>query len=98
MNSVLILEDNLDRLEGFRRAVRSLGNEWVTQEWTSATAMIAECEEHFEKAKLISLDHDLVAASSNTTDPGTGLQVASFLASYLPFCPVIVHSSNTDAS
>jgi ADP-ribosylglycohydrolase len=98
MKSVLILEDSPDRLEAFRKAVQSLGTDLAIQEWSSAPVMIAECEEHLERAALISLDHDLVAKPGRTSDPGTGLQVAGFLAGYLPICPVIIHSSNTDAS
>ncbi|HTS20049.1 MAG TPA: ADP-ribosylglycohydrolase family protein [Verrucomicrobiae bacterium] len=98
MRSVLILEDKPDRLEGFRKAVRSLGSEFVIREWSTATSMIAECEEHLENTVLISLDHDLVAEPSAGVDPGTGLHVALHLAGYLPVCPVVIHSSNTDAS
>src|SRR3954468_10995701 len=31
-----------------------------------------------------------------TVDPGTGVDVARFLGDFLPVCPVLIHSSNTD--
>jgi hypothetical protein len=45
---------------------------------------------------LISLDHDLPVRSRNGAriDCGNGRQVADYLASLPPTCPVIVHSSN----
>jgi ADP-ribosylglycohydrolase len=38
----------------------------------------------------------LNAAPGATGDPGTGLDVACFLGDFLPVCPVLLHSSNTD--
>src|SRR5882724_7945762 len=58
--------------------------------------MIAECAEFFPNAALICLDHDLNPQPGVTTDPGTGLDVANYLADFLPVCPVLIHSSNTD--
>jgi len=58
--------------------------------------MMAECAEAFPTAALIALDHDLNPQPGATTDPGTGLDVARFLGDFLPVCPVLIHSSNTD--
>jgi ADP-ribosylglycohydrolase len=58
--------------------------------------MIAECEVFFPTAVLISLDHDLNPPPGATTDPGTGLDVAKFLAACRPACPLIIHSTNAD--
>lgn len=58
--------------------------------------MLAQCEDYFDTVKLISLDHDLNPQPDSTTDPGTGLDVANFLASRRPICPVIIHSTNAD--
>jgi len=98
MRFVLLLEDNPERVERFRTAVRSLGSDWDIREWRDSTKMIAECEDYFHEAALISLDHDLTPQLKDDPDPGTGLRVANFLAGYFPICPVIIHSSNTDAS
>ncbi len=58
--------------------------------------MIAECPKYFSDAVLISLDHDLNPQPGVTEDPGTGRDVAEFLADGLPVCPVLIHSTNTD--
>ena len=58
--------------------------------------MIAECAEFFPSAALICLDHDLNPQPGVTTDPGTGLDVTKFIGDFLPVCPVLIHSSNTD--
>ncbi|HET7623810.1 MAG TPA: ADP-ribosylglycohydrolase family protein [Verrucomicrobiae bacterium] len=98
MKTLLILEDNPDRSAQFRAAIKELGEEWSIQIWPDAPSMIAQCEQYFENAHLISLDHDLNPQPGVTTDPKSGLEVAKFLTSHLPICPVIIHSSNTDAS
>jgi ADP-ribosylglycohydrolase len=93
---ILILEDNEDRIAGFERAVPGLGDGYELKIWRDAPSMIAECEKHFSSAALISLDHDLNPQPGATTDPGTGLDVAQFLAQCRPVCPVIIHTTNAD--
>ncbi|HXD00660.1 MAG TPA: ADP-ribosylglycohydrolase family protein [Verrucomicrobiae bacterium] len=96
MKKLLLLEDNTERIAAFQVAVKSLGEDWEIEVWNDAPAMLANCENYFEHAALISLDHDLNPQPGGAGDPGTGLEVAKFLAGYLPLCPVIIHSSNTD--
>lgn len=47
---------------------------------------------------LLVLDHDLYKDSPTDPDPGTGRMVADLLSRRNPVCPVIVHSTNTDAA
>jgi len=96
MKTILILEDNEERIADFKNAAYQLGNGYELSVWRDAHSMRAECETHFNTAALISLDHDLNAAPGSTGDPGTGLDVACFLGDFLPVCPVLLHSSNTD--
>ena len=96
MKTILILEDNDERIAGFQKAVAELGGDYDLKIWRDAHSMIAECAEYFPKAAIICLDHDLNPQPGATTDPGTGLDVARFLADFLPVCPVLIHSSNTD--
>ena len=58
--------------------------------------MIAWLPDHLGDIILISLDHDLPLhdALDLSPDCGTGRQVADYLATLPPTCPVIVHSSN----
>lgn len=96
MKTLLLLEDNADRIAAFETVVQELGEDWQMRVWQEAPTMIAECEDCFADAHLISLDHDLNPQPGATRDPGTGLEVAKLLASHFPFCPVIIHSTNAD--
>jgi ADP-ribosylglycohydrolase len=96
MKTILILEDNEERIAAFQRAVAALGDDYELKLWRDAHSMRAECEPWFASAALISLDHDLNPAAGSTNDPGTGLDVARFLGDSMPVCPVLLHSSNFD--
>ena len=96
MKSILILEDNDERIAAFQKAVAALENGFELKIWRDAPSMIAECEVFFPAAALISLDHDLNPMPGETIDPGTGLDVSKFLAACRPVCPVIIHSTNAD--
>ncbi len=96
VKKLLLLEDNAEWIAAFQVAVKSLGEDWELEVWNDAPTMLANCESQFEQAALISLDHDLNPQLGSSGDPGTGLEVAKFLAGYLPLCPVLIHSSNTD--
>jgi ADP-ribosylglycohydrolase len=96
MKTILILEDNDDRITDFKKAVHQLGDGYALKIWRDAHSMRAECEALFPDAALISLDHDLNPAPGVKIDPGTGLDVARFLGDFMPVCPVLIHSSNTD--
>ncbi|MDB6028222.1 MAG: ADP-ribosylglycohydrolase [Verrucomicrobiales bacterium] len=98
MKTLLLLEDNAERIAGFEAVLKDLGDDWQLRLWRDAPTMLRECDSCFEQATLISLDHDLNPQPGTTVDPGTGLQVAKLLAGHLPVCPVIVHSSNPDQS
>jgi len=93
---ILVLEDNEDRIASFQTTVAKLGDGFELKTWRDAHSMIAECERFFANAALIGLDHDLNPQSGTSADPGTGLDVAKFLGDFLPVCPVLIHSSNTD--
>jgi len=96
MKTIFILEDNDERIAAFQKSVATLGGEFELKVWRDAPSMIGGAEEFFPTAVLISLDHDLNPMPGVTTDPGTGLDVARFLGDYMPVCPVLIHSSNTD--
>jgi ADP-ribosylglycohydrolase len=96
MKTILILEDNEDRILAFTRALETLGEGIELKLWRDAPSMIAECQAFFPSAVLISLDHDLNRLPGATHEPGTGLEVAQYLGDFLPVCPVLIHSSNVD--
>src|SRR5882672_8847446 len=94
--TILILEDNDERIAAFQKAVAILGSDFELKIWRDAHSMCAECEAFFPSAALISLDHDLNPQPGSSQDPGDGLDAAKFLATCRPVCPVIIHSTNTD--
>lgn len=94
--TILILEDNDDRIAAFQKTFVLLGEGYELKIWRDAPSMLTEAEEFFPTTALISLDHDLNPMPGATIDPGTGLDVAQFLGDFLPVCPVLIHSSNTD--
>ena len=96
MKTILILEDNDERIAAFQKAALALGDGFELKIWQDAPAMMAECEAFFPTTALISLDHDLNPLPGVTVDPGTGVDVARFLGDFMPVCPVLIHSSNTD--
>jgi ADP-ribosylglycohydrolase len=96
MKTILLLEDNTERIAAFEKAVAGLGDGFALKVWRDAPTMIAECETYFPHTALISLDHDLNPQPGVTADPGTGLDVAEFLAACRPVCSVIIHSTNAD--
>jgi len=96
MKTILILEDDDERIAAFQQTAAGLGAGFEVKIWRDAPSMIAECEQFFPTTALISLDHDLNPLPDATTDPGTGMDVARFLGDFMPVCPVLIHSSNTD--
>lgn len=95
---LLVLDDDRERLRGFEEIVSRLGAEWTLKTWRDAPSMIAEIDSLLDQAHLISLDHDLYRDSTDAPDPGTGRMIANLLSKRPPVCPVIVHSTNTDAA
>ncbi|HEX5244871.1 MAG TPA: cyclic-phosphate processing receiver domain-containing protein [Tepidisphaeraceae bacterium] len=93
---VAILEDNTGRIEAMKACLSELlpGVQIVVH--LDAKAMIDWLGQHLGDVILISLDHDLPiqTVDGKSVDCGTGRQVADYLASMPPTCPVIVHSSN----
>lgn len=93
---LLMLEDNAERLDRFTAVLRHVAPALPFQVWRDARLMIQELEAWLPQAKLISLDHDLDPLPGNANDPGTGLDLARFLGTMSPRCPVNIHTSNSD--
>lgn len=56
--------------------------------------MIRNLPNWLGRARLISLDHNLNPQHPDPSDPLTGFEVAAFLATQTPCCPVILHTTN----
>lgn len=96
MKTILLLEDNTERIKAFQEVIKSLGKDYEFKIWRDAPSMCADCANYFATTVLISLDHDLNPQPGALTDPGTGLDVARFLGDFMPVCPVLIHSTNVD--
>ena len=94
----LVLEDNQNRTEAFRNAAKRCPQPAELRIWRIAAQMIQELPELLASATLLSLDHDLYRQHESDPDPGCGRDVANYLATQKPRCPIIVHSTNTDAA
>jgi hypothetical protein len=95
---LLMLEDNAERVRSFTAALQRVDPVLTLRVWRNAWTMIREVEPLLPSACLISLDHDLDPEDGIRDDPGTGWDVAKFLAALPPACPVIIHTSNGERS
>jgi len=93
---VAILEDDANRIREMRACLDQALPAAQVVVFEVAREMIAWLAAHLGDVILISLDHDLPLRDGNghPLDCGSGREVADFLASMPPTCPVIVHSSN----
>jgi CheY-like chemotaxis protein len=98
---IVILEDNADR----QRAMRA----WLTDRFYSyehrffddSGEMIRYLGDHLADTIVISLDHDLElkpGPHGRCLDPGSGREVADYLATQAPVCPVILQTTNAPAA
>lgn len=95
-NNILILEDESNRLERMLPLLESKCTGYVVHHWSDAHVMIKQMTDFLADTTLICLDHDLYTQNASDPDPGDGLDMARFLATRKPQCPVLIHSSNAD--
>lgn len=97
---ILILEDDLDRRGAMLDRLADRFPFYRVQVFDAVAPMIGRLEsEGLDDVILMSLDHDLnllPGADGKWIDPGTGLELAEWLARQSPVCPVIVHTTNTE--
>ena len=94
----LVLEDNPNRTAAFQNAAKLSRQTEEIRIWRIASQMIQELPVVLSGATLLSLDHDLYKQNESDPDPGCGRDVANYLAKQKPLCPVIIHSTNTNAA
>jgi CheY-like chemotaxis protein len=95
--TITILEDDAERVREMKSCLNRLLPSVEVMVFDVAAEMIASFRRHGIRSLLISLDHDLPIRrdeENRLIDCGTGREVADYLASLPPACPVIVHSSN----
>lgn len=94
--TIILLEDNPERVRQFESAVAGLDEGYRLRVWRDAARMMEECHADLADVALISLDHDLNKEKDDSPDPGDGVQVAEFFARLPKLCPVILHTSNSE--
>lgn len=98
---IAILEDNLDRQAVMRRCLADRFYTFDAHFFDESDAMIRFLEEHLTETIAIALDNDLELKPGPRglmIDPGSGVDVAEYLAGQAPVCRVIIHTTNTDAA
>jgi hypothetical protein len=95
--TVLILDDDTRRCDAMRGQLASSFPALSVRIFAAASEMISAMEQALPDTVLISLDHDLLPSEDRggaDGDPGTGREVADWLAGQEPVCPIIIHSTN----
>jgi hypothetical protein len=98
---IVMLEDDERRTMAMQDEIRKSlpGIELV--KFDNATDMVAWLKDNLTWVRLFCLDHDLGPnrkRNNREFDPGSGRDVADFLTTIKPCCPVLIHSSNIDGA
>ena len=98
---IVILEDNLDRRLVMLECLQDRFSQYDVRFFVTAGELIAHLRTHLDQVLVIALDHDLDLIPIDprrNIDPGSGRDVADFLATVPPVCPVLIHSTNVPAA
>ncbi len=98
---IAILDDDAPRRQAMAEVLRRGAPSLPTAFFDNAPDMIAWLRENLGNVCLLCMDHDLGpnrVRDNETFDPGTGRDVADFLATHAPVCPVLIHSTNAEAA
>src|SRR5438105_2627012 len=101
VRTIAVLEDNADRTAAMRRCLEDRFYQFQARFFDEPAAMMDYLRTHLPETVVICLDHDLElkpGPDGLLIDPGTGREVAEFLARHTPVCPVVIHSSNSAAA
>ena len=98
---IVILEDNQDRQILMAECLADRFYQFETHFFKTSSEVIRFLDQHLSETIVISLDHDLElteAKNGQIMDGGTGREVADYLADKAPVCPVVIHSTNSNAA
>ena len=98
---IAILEDNVDRQTVMRRCIADRFYTFDAHFFDDSSEMIRFFDMHLEETVAISLDNDLElkpGQDGRMIDPGSGVEVAEYLATKPAVCPVVIHTTNTTAA
>lgn len=98
---IIVLEDNLDRRVVMRDCLADCFPQYPVRFFVTAGETIAFLRNNLSRVLAIALDHDLDLIPIDprrNLDPGTGRDVADYLATQRPTCPIIIHTTNAPAA
>lgn len=98
---LVLLEDELRRTTAMRQRLQERFPQYTLVIVSDAPGCIAELRRSPDTVLAVSLDHDLLPPSGLARDPGTGRDVADFLAEQsddFPRFPVVIHTTNLPAA
>ena len=95
---IVILDDESRRLAAMKVALSKRLPDYRVATFANAADTIEWLQDNLAEVTLISLDHDLLPSGPDAPDPGSGRDVADFLASRSPVCHVIIHTTNSMAA
>jgi CheY-like chemotaxis protein len=98
---IVILEDNAERRLAMQDCLQDRFYQFEARFFDEPAAMIDYLRTHLPETAVIGLDHDLElkpGPDGKLKDPGTGREVADFLARQPPTCPVVIHTTNSAAA
>ncbi len=99
--AIVVLDDESERIDEMTRCLLTRFPNYKLVVFDNAPDLIAWIEDHLPDVRLICLDHDLGPnrrRGDEVFDPGTGRDVADYLAKCQPVCPVIIHTTNSMAA
>ncbi len=94
MTTIAVLEDDQRRISAIRAAAQQHFAGYELRIFISALEMIAWLAYAPRHVAILSLDCDLDSTATADRECGTGEDVTAYLASSVPECPVLIHSSN----
>lgn len=99
---ILILEDDARRRAAMVDMLADRFPQYDVEFFVAACEMLDHLNgADWERVIAIGLDHDLellAASEGEPIDPGTGRDVADFLAEREAVCPVVIHTTNAPAA
>ena len=101
MPTILVLDDDEHREATMMKVLAGRFDQFKHVFFDNAPETIAWLKENLKDVVLICLDHDLGPnrqLGDGQFDPGTGRDVVDYLVSQTPYCPVIVHTTNSWAA
>jgi hypothetical protein len=98
---IVILEDNPERREAMLGHLRERFFQFQSQFFDCSAQMIDYLQINWTDIIAIGLDNDLELLPNEDgrlIDPGCGREVADYLAGKTRICPVVIHTTNSDAA